>query len=53
LRSEEIYKKVPLKPDLAKKALTKLREDERVKTTGEKRAMTYTRRSASSTVRSR
>ncbi len=41
LRSEEIYKKLPLRPELAKKALAKLREDKRVKTTGEKRATTY------------
>lgn len=41
LRSEEIYRKLPLKPDLAKKALAKLRADKRVKTTGEKRGMTY------------
>jgi hypothetical protein len=41
LRSEEIYKKLPLPVELARKALTKLRETERVKTKGEKRSMTY------------
>jgi hypothetical protein len=41
LRSEEIYKKLPLSVELAKKALTKLRETKRVKTKGEKRSMTY------------
>jgi transcription initiation factor IIE alpha subunit len=41
LRSEEIYKKLPLAPELTKKVLAKLREGKRVKTTGEKRAMTY------------
>jgi hypothetical protein len=41
LRSEEIYKKLPLSVEVARKALTKLRETKRVKTKGEKRSMTY------------
>jgi hypothetical protein len=41
LRSEQIYKKLPLNEDLARKALAKLRETKRVRTKGEKRAMTY------------
>jgi hypothetical protein len=41
LRSEEIYKKLPLPVELARRALTKLRAAERVKTKGEKRSMTY------------
>lgn len=41
LRSEQIYKELPLPPELTKKALAKLREDKRVKTKGERRAMTY------------
>jgi hypothetical protein len=41
LRSEEIYKKLPMATDLARKALGKLRDTKRVKTTGEKRSMTY------------
>jgi hypothetical protein len=41
LRGEEIYKKLPLAPELTKKVLAKLRDSKRVKTTGEKRAMKY------------
>lgn len=41
LRSEEIQQQLPVSPELVKKALAKLREDKRVKTTGEKRGMTY------------
>ena len=41
LRTEEIYKKLPLPADQAKKALAKLRADGRVKTKGQKRATTY------------
>ncbi len=41
LRSEQIYKKLPLSPKLTKKVLAKLREGRRVKTSGKKRAMTY------------
>jgi hypothetical protein len=41
LRSEEIYKKLSLAPQLAKKALAKLRAQKRVKTKGAKRATTY------------
>lgn len=41
LRSEQIYKKLPLPPELTKKALAKLREEKRVKTKGERRGMTY------------
>src|SRR6185312_11372995 len=41
LRSEQIYKKVPLSPEVTKKALAKLREEKRVKTKGERRATTY------------
>lgn len=41
LRSEQLYKKLPFSHKLAKKALAKLREGKRVKTTGEKRSMTY------------
>jgi hypothetical protein len=41
LRSEEIYKKLPLSVEVARKALTKLRDTKRVKTKGEKRSMTY------------
>jgi hypothetical protein len=41
LRSEQIYAKLPIETELARKALTKLRDTKRVKTKGEKRAMTY------------
>jgi hypothetical protein len=41
LRSEQIYEKLPIPTELARKALTKLRETKRVKTKGEKRSMTY------------
>jgi hypothetical protein len=41
LRSEQIQKQLPLAPKLVKAALAKLRAAKRVKTTGEKRAMTY------------
>jgi hypothetical protein len=41
LRSEQIYAKLPIETELARKALTKLRDTKRVRTKGEKRAMTY------------
>ena len=41
LRSEQIQKQLPLAPKVVKAALAKLRAAKRVKTTGEKRAMTY------------
>ena len=41
LRSEEIYKKLPVSPKVAKAGLAKLREQKKVKTSGEKRATTY------------
>lgn len=41
LRTEEIYKKVPVSAEQAKKVLAKLRADGRVKTKGKKRATTY------------
>jgi hypothetical protein len=41
LRSEEIQKKLPISPKLVRAGLAKLRETKRVKTTGEKRQMTY------------
>src|SRR5258708_1445242 len=40
LRSEEIYRKLPLPAGKVKAALAKLRHSKRVKTKGEKRAMT-------------
>jgi hypothetical protein len=41
LRSEQIYKKLPLPPKTVKAALAKLRETNDVKTTGTRRSMTY------------
>jgi hypothetical protein len=41
LRSEQIYKKLPLPVAKVKTALAKLRAAKRVKTKGEKRSMTY------------
>ena len=41
LRSEQIQKQLPMAPKVVKAALAKLRAAKRVKTTGEKRAMTY------------
>ena len=42
LRTEEAYKLLPLSPDAIKKALAKLRETDRVKVKGIKRAAAYT-----------
>jgi hypothetical protein len=44
LRSEEIYRKLPVPVKTVKAALAKLRATKRVKTKGEKRAMTYAAR---------
>lgn len=41
LRSEQLYQKLPLPREVTKRALAKLREDKRVKTKGDRRAMTY------------
>ena len=42
LRTEDMYKMLPLTPDAIKKALAKLRESGRVKLKGIKRAAAYT-----------
>jgi hypothetical protein len=44
LRTEEIQAKLPVAPKLVKAALAKLRRESRVKTTGQKRGMTYASR---------
>jgi len=41
LRSEQIYKKVAISPKVAKAGLAKLREQQKVKTSGARRATTY------------
>jgi hypothetical protein len=41
LRSEQIYKKVSISPKVAKAGLAKLREQKKVKTSGERRSTTY------------
>jgi hypothetical protein len=50
LRREEAYKLVSLAPDLIKKALAKLRETNRVKVKGIKRAAAYTAKCAAAFV---
>jgi hypothetical protein len=44
LRTEEIQAKLPVAPKVVKAALAKLRRESRVKTTGQKRGMTYASR---------
>ncbi len=41
LRSEQLYKKVTASPRVAKAGLAKLREQKRVRTSGERRSTTY------------
>jgi hypothetical protein len=44
LRTEQIQTKLPVAPNVVKAALAKLRRENRVKTTGQRRGMTYAAR---------